>query len=65
MIISLVLPTCGGVVFEKLLATDLGIDFEMFDIIQILFLFGVSYVFEYGYELQQDTKAKMYGEENE
>ncbi len=24
--------------------------------------FGISYIFEYGYELQQDTKAKMYGE---
>ena len=22
----------------------------------------ISYIFEYGYELQQDTKAKMYGE---
>lgn len=65
MIISLILPTCGGIVFERLLATDLGVDFELFDIIQILFLLGISYIFEYGYELQQDTKAKMYGNINE
>ena len=65
MIISLILPTCGGFVFEKLLVMDLGVDFELFDIIQILFLWGISYVFEYGYELQQDTRAKMYGDENE
>ena len=62
MIIALILPNCGGIIFEKILATDLGVDFELFDVIQILFLFGISYIFEYGYELQQDTKAKMYGE---
>lgn len=62
MIIALILPSGGGIIFEKILATDLGVDFELFDVIQILFLFGISYIFEYGYELQQDTKAKMYGE---
>lgn len=62
MIIALALPTCGGILFEKILETDLDVGFELFDIVQILFLFGTSYIFEYGYELQQDTKAKMYGE---
>lgn len=62
LIVALVLPTCGGMVFEKILATDLDVGFELFDVVQILFLFGISYIFEYGYELQQDTKAKMYGE---
>ncbi len=62
MIIALILPSCGGIIFEKLLRADLGVDFELFDVVQILFLFGISYIFEYGYELQQDTKAKMYGE---
>ncbi len=62
MIIALALPSAGGIIFEKILATDLDVGFELFDIIQILFLFGISYIFEYGYELQRDTKAKMYGE---
>ena len=62
MIIALVLPTGGGIAFEKILATDLDVGIELFDVVQILFLFGISYIFEYGYELQQDTKAKMYGE---
>ena len=60
MIIALALPSAGGIIFEKILATDLDVGFELFDIIQILFLFGISYIFEY--ELQRDTKAKMYGE---
>jgi len=62
MIIALILPTGGGFIFESILVSDLDVGFELFDVIQILFLFGISYIFEYGYELQQDTKAKMYGE---
>lgn len=63
MIVALVLPNAGGLIFEKILRTDLDVGFELFDVVQILFLFGISYIFEYGHELQQDTKAKMYGEE--
>lgn len=65
MIVALALPTCGGLIFEKILATDLDVGFELFDIVQILFLFGIAYIFEYGYELQLDSKGKMYGDENE
>lgn len=65
MIITLILPNFGGIVFEKILATDLDVGFELFDIVQILFLFGIAYIFEYGYELQLDSKGKIYGDENE
>lgn len=65
MIVAIALPTCGGIVFEKILATDLDVGFELFDVVQILFLFGIAYIFEYGYELQLDSKGKMYGDENE
>lgn len=65
MIFALVLPKCGGLIFLNILKTDLDIGFELFDIAQILFLFGIAYIFEYGYELQLDSKGKMYGNENE
>lgn len=65
MIFALALPSIGGIIFEKILSTDLDVGFELFDIVQILFLFGISYIFEYGYELQLDSKCKMYGNENE
>lgn len=65
MIVALVLPTCGGIIFEKILTTDLDVGFELFDVVQILFLFGIAYIFEYGYEIQLDSKGKMYGDENE
>ena len=51
LIIVLALPSFCGIIFEKILATDLDVGFELFDIIQILFLFGIAYIFEYGYDL--------------
>lgn len=62
MIVALILPNFGGIISEQILSMDLDVDIELFDIVQILFLFGISYVFEYGYEIQQDSKGKMYGE---
>ena len=62
LIASIIFPNISEILFELILRSDLGIRFELFDVVQILFLFGMSYIFEYGYELQQDTKAKMYGE---
>lgn len=62
LIFAIVLPNCGGLAFERILKTDLDIDLELIDIVEILFLFSMSYIFEYGYELQLDSKGKMYGE---
>lgn len=62
MLLILILPNLGRIIFEKIFLMDLNIGFEAFDVVQIVFIFGISYIFEYGYELQQDTKAKMYGE---
>lgn len=39
---------------------DLGIGF-----ISILVFYSIAYIFEYGYELQLDSKGKIYGEEDE
>ena len=62
MLLVLILPNLGGIIFEKIFLMDLNIGFEAFDVVQIVFIFGISYIFEYGYEMQKDTKAKMYGE---
>lgn len=65
MIFALALPNFGGIIFEKIFTSDLDVGFELFDVVQILFLFGIAYIFEYGYELQLESKGKMYGNENE
>lgn len=65
MILTIILPNIAGVIAEMVMGEELGIGFEMFDIIYILFLFSMAYVFEYGYQLQLDSKGKMYGEDYE
>ena len=39
--------------------------FELMSILEILIIFSMSYIFEYGYEIQKDSKGKMYGKDNE
>ena len=33
-------------------------------ILEILIIFSMSYIFEYGYEMQKDSQARMYNEKN-
>lgn len=65
MIATIVLPHLSGIAFGLAFMMDVDIGLEMFDVIEILFLFSMAYIFEYGYELQLDSKGKMYGEEDE
>lgn len=62
MIFSIILPNIGGIAFERILRSDLDVGFELLDVVEILFLFSMAYIFEYGYELQKDSKGKIYGE---
>lgn len=63
MIITIILPSIGGGILQLIINQDLGMDFQLFDLIYILFLFSMVYIFEYGYEIQLDSKGKMYGDD--
>ncbi|MCI9434508.1 MAG: helix-turn-helix transcriptional regulator [Bacilli bacterium] len=63
MIVITILPNIVGIIFELILNYDLNVGFEMFSLIEILFLFSIAYIFQYGYEIQLDSKGKMYGED--
>lgn len=65
MIAVTLLPSVCGMIFELILGFDLNIGFEMFTLLEALFLFSIAYIFEYGYEIQLDSKGKMYGDEDE
>lgn len=65
MIVAIVLPIAAGVIFESILKTDLDVGFELYNAVEILFLFSMAYIFEYGYEIQLDSKGKIYGDEEE
>ncbi len=64
MIIIIIMTNIGGGVFELLLSFDLNIEFETYDLVEILFLFSLSYIFEYGRLLGLETKGQMYGNNN-
>ena len=55
MIITILLPT----ITEN--SVTIGID--LLEVLYILIIFCLSYIFEYGYEIQLDSKGKIYGEE--
>lgn len=64
MIVAIIISGIGSSILESLVVSaDMGID--MFNIIEILFLISMAYIFEYGYEIQLDSNGRMYGEENE
>lgn len=65
MIIVIILPNIGGVIFNLILTTKINIDFEIFDIVEILFLFSLAYIFEYGRLMECDSNSRMYGDSNE
>lgn len=65
MILATILPNISGLIFATILKIDLDVGFELFNLVEILFLFSIAYIFQYGYEIQLDSKGKMYGEVDE
>lgn len=65
MIALIILPNISGIIGEMIIGEELGVGFEMLDLVYILFIFAMSYMFEYGYEIQLDSKGRIYGDENE
>ena len=65
MIAIILLRVVSGFMAQVISGMDLNIDFGVFNVIEILFLFSLAYIFEYGYLIQLDSKGKMYGDVNE
>lgn len=63
MIVITIMPNIAGVIFERILNINLNIEFELFNLVEILFLFSIAYIFQYGYEIQLDSQGKMYGDD--
>ena len=62
MIALIIIPSISAVMFELVVQRDLNIDFNTFSVLEILIIFVMSYIFEYGYEIQLDSKGIMYGD---
>ena len=66
MIALILINPISGMLFGSILGvSEASIGFDLISILEILIIFSMSYIFEYGYEIQKDSKGKMYGKENE
>lgn len=67
LIIALILITpISDILFSIILGISTGgsSPFELMRILEILIIFSMSYIFEYGYEIQKDSQARMYNKKN-
>jgi hypothetical protein len=62
LIINIILPEISTIMVRLLGNTNINSDSDSINILYILILFSMSYIFEYGYLIQQDSKGQMYGE---
>ena len=61
MIALIIINPISNNIFNLLLeVSENNTEIELMNILEILIIFSMSYIFEYGYEIQKDSKAKMY-----
>ena len=61
MIVLIMITPVSGILFNSILGlSSEGGSIELIGILEILIIFSMSYIFEYGYEIQKDSKGKMY-----
>ena len=62
---KMLFPLITGWIFEFIMGISLNIGLEIIEFIYILIIYSLAYIFEYGYEIQLDSKGTMYGVSNE
>ena len=61
MITLIIISPISEIIFGLLLnLTQLDSSVEMISLLEILIIFSMSYIFEYGYEIQKDSNGKIY-----
>lgn len=60
--LSILFSFVSGIIFEMVTKIDMGVELEAMDIIYVLIVFSLSYIFEYGYEIQLDSAGRIYDE---
>ena len=64
-VLSFIIPNLIGLLIELIFMIDLSVSIELMDILFILIILSLSYIFKYGYEIQLDSNGKIYGDEIE
>lgn len=65
LIIGIIVNIFASAITEVFFSDVYDISISLTDIIYILVIYVLSYIFEYGYEIQLDSKGKMYGDVDE
>ena len=60
MIVAIIVSGVGSAIFNVMISESINFGISSFSLIEILFLFSLSYIFEYGYEIQKDSSGVMY-----
>ena len=63
MICAIILPMIVSILYLLVADIDFGINFGLIDVVEILFVLAMSFVFKYGYELQNESKTTIYDED--
>lgn len=65
LIASVLLPDIASILFSIITSVDMGSELEISNLLFSLIIFSIAYIFEYGYEIQLDSKGKIYGKNYE
>lgn len=63
MIACIILPMFGELFLDLAILQEVNVNIELFNGLEIIFLYAISLIFEYGYRIQQDSNGKMYNKE--
>lgn len=58
----LIFPDISGTLFQWITKIDMNIDYEITKIFYVLIIICLYYIFDYGHQIQLDSKGKIYGE---
>lgn len=58
----LIFPDVSGTLFQWITKIDMDIDYEITKIFYVLIIICIYYIFDYGHQIQLDSKGKIYGE---
>lgn len=64
MIACIILPIFGKLFLDLAILQEVNVNIELFNGLEIIFLYAISLIFEYGYRIQQDSNGKMYDKES-
>ena len=62
LIAAILVMPISDVLFNQIIAQNETSFIDLMTILEILIIFSMSYIFEYGYEIQKDSKGIMYNE---